>query len=82
MNVGWMRVDSTFWSNVSYRALPQVWATPSMSTPTLFASATPASASPSMAMKSAPVTFLTASAMVTRFHEGVRSIWWPSHSIW
>ena len=82
MKVGWINVSSTFWSNVSYRALPQVWGTPSMSTPTLLASSTPLSASPTQAMKSAPVTFFTASAMVTRCQLGVRSISWPSHWTW
>ena len=73
IKVGWISVSSTFWSKVSYRALPQVWGTPSISTPTLLASSTPRSASPMQAIKSAPVTFFTASAMVTRFQLGVRS---------
>lgn len=67
--------DLVFAANIYGRAA--VPDTPSISTPTLRASSTPRSASPMQAIKSAPVTFFTASAMVTRCQLGVRSMSWP-----
>ena len=82
MKVGWISFSSTFWSKVSYRALPQVGSAVSGSSTPMDLAAATASASPLMAMKSMPVYCFTASAMVIRGQPGVRSICSPCHSTW